>query len=65
MWKIETHLHTKEGSDCARLWAVDQIRECAKAGYNTVFVTDHYSKPVFDRFPDLSWEEKVQKFLAG
>lgn len=65
MWKIETHLHTKEGSGCARLWAVEQMQECAKAGYNTVFVTDHYSKPVFDRFPDLSWEEKVQKFLAG
>lgn len=65
MYKIETHLHTKEFSGCGRRWASEQINDCAAAGYNTVFITDHYSKKAFDRFLESSWEEKLQKFLSG
>ena len=65
MYKIETHLHTKEVSGCAELTASEQIQECAKKGYHTVFVTDHYAKGNFSKLANLSWIEKVNMFCVG
>ena len=49
MYLTETHLHTKESSPCGRLPAAEMLALCRDAGINTVCITDHYSKPGFDR----------------
>ncbi len=60
MYKIETHLHTKPVSNCAYYEPEEMIRFYKKAGYNTVFVSDHLAKYHFDKLgEDLSWEQKV------
>ncbi len=41
-YRYETHLHTAEGSKCAKLGAEEQIDFYADRGYAGVFVTDHF-----------------------
>ena len=65
MYKIETHLHTSEVSGCAHLSASEMIERYAQAGYDTVFVCDHYAKKYFDRLGDMSWTEKTKMYLSG
>ena len=47
MYKIETHMHVSETSGCAHLTADEMIKRYAEAGYDTVFLTDHYVKNYF------------------
>lgn len=60
MYKIETHLHTKPVSSCARFEPEEMIEFYEKAGYKTVFVSDHFARYHFDKLGDhLSWQEKI------
>ncbi len=60
IYKIETHLHTKPVSACARFWPEEMIGFYKEAGYSTVFVSDHFSKSHFDKLGDeLTWSQKV------
>ena len=65
MMRWETHLHTKEGSACARSSAADMVRGCKAAGYDGMFVTDHFyhGNTAVDR--SLPWEEWVRQFCLG
>lgn len=65
MYKIETHLHVSEVSPCAKLTAEEMMRLYSEAGYNTVFISDHYKKVYFDKLGELPWEEKTKLFLSG
>lgn len=65
MYKIETHLHTSEVSRCGHLRAADMIAQYHAAGYDTVFVTDHFQATSLDPMGDISWEEKMTIFLSG
>jgi len=58
MYKIETHIHTKPISACARFSPEEMIRFYKDAEYNTVFVSDHFSEYHYSFFLDLSWQEK-------
>lgn len=42
MFKYETHMHTKEGSACSSAPAADMARAHKEAGYDGIFVTDHF-----------------------
>ena len=65
MYKIETHLHVAEVSPCGKLPAAEMMRLYAEAGYNTIFVSDHYKRVYFERLGDIPWEEKTKAFLSG
>ena len=61
----ETHLHTYQGSACARSTGAEMAAACAAAGYAGIFVTDHHwggnTRP--DRA--LPWEDWVEEFASG
>ena len=59
MFKIETHLHTLPVSSCAFFQPEEMIRFYHEAGYDTVFVSDHFSPHHFAKLEGLSWEEKI------
>ena len=60
MFKIETHLHTKPVSACAHFEPEEMIRFYKEAGYDVVFVSDHFAPHHFGKLGDhLSWKEKV------
>ena len=65
MYKTEAHVHTAEISPCGEIPARELAELYAAAGYSTLFVTDHIYKSIFDKFGDISWEEKVDRFLIG
>ncbi len=61
MYKIETHLHTKPVSACARFEPEEMIGFYEKAGYKTVFISDHFARYHFDKLSEhLSWQQKVE-----
>lgn len=61
----ETHLHTMEGSACAKNSGTEMARAYAKSGYTGIIVTDHffYGNTAVDR--NLPWKEWVERFCLG
>ncbi len=61
----ETHLHTVQGSACARSSGAEMARACKEYGYTGIFVTDHNwgGNTAVDR--GLSWEGWVDRFCLG
>ncbi|MCM1266822.1 MAG: PHP domain-containing protein [Bacteroidales bacterium] len=61
----ETHLHTSQGSACARNSGAEMARACKEYGYAGIIVTDHNwgGNTAVDR--SLPWEEWVDLFCAG
>lgn len=64
-YKVETHLHTKEGSLCATATGVEQVRARKEEGYDTIFVTDHFFRGNTRPDRDLPWEQYVEQFGSG
>ena len=62
---FETHLHTSEGSACARSSAVEMVRAHSAAGYAGIVVTDHFFNGNTAVPRDLPWDERVRRFAAG
>ena len=65
MFKTETHLHTAETSPCGRVSAVEMVKQYYKAGYRTLFISDHFYEKYFESLGNLTWDEKVEQFLKG
>ncbi len=66
MFKTETHLHTLEGSACGLIRAAEMVRRYHKAGYSTLFITDHFAPKFFKSLgEELTWEEKVTVFFSS
>ena len=65
MYKYETHLHTKEGSACSSAPAADMARAHKAAGYDGIFVTDHFFNANTAVPRDLPWEERVDRYFLG
>ncbi|MBR5370823.1 MAG: PHP domain-containing protein [Oscillospiraceae bacterium] len=65
MMRWETHCHTNEGSACGRAAAAEMASACKAAGYDGLFVTDHFynGNTAVDR--TLPWEEWVRQFCLG
>lgn len=61
----ETHLHTHQGSACARSSGAEMARACKAYGYTGIFVTDHNwgGNTAVDR--KLPWEVWVERFCQG
>ena len=65
-FKTETHLHTDESSRCGKVPAREMVELYHKAGFKTLFVSDHFQAKSFDKMgDDLTWEQKVDKLLEG
>lgn len=70
MYKTEPHLHTFPVSSCAKLDTDTQIRLQREAGYDTVIVSDHFSRFHYAKLEihlgrTLTWEEYVDQFYTG
>lgn len=65
MMRWDTHCHTAEGSRCGRAPAAEMAEACRLAGYDGMFVTDHFyqGNTAVDR--DLPWEEWTRQFCLG
>ena len=47
MFKTETHLHTSEGSGCARMSAEEMVMAYHNAGFKTLFISNHFGTQFF------------------
>lgn len=65
MYKIETHMHTSEGSACGYSDGYESARARKAEGYDTVIVTDHFFRGNTRPKRDLPWEEYVNSFCSG
>lgn len=65
MFKTETHMHVSEVSPCAKLSAKEMVELYHKAGYKTLFISDHIYKELFGLFGNILWREKIEWFLNG
>lgn len=67
MYLIETHLHTQHASSCGKLDAEAIASGYAKAGYDAIFVTDHYSPYNFGKqqWSTSSAQFRLEQFLEG
>ena len=66
MYKIETHLHVKPVSSCAWMTPEEMITRYHEAGYDTVFVSDHFAGHHFDKLgADLSFCDKVDLLIGA
>lgn len=61
----ETHLHTKQGSACAKNTGREMAIAHKEAGYTGIIVTDHffYGNTAVDR--DLPWQDWVHEYCSG
>ncbi len=64
-YKVETHLHTKQGSACARISGAEQARARKAEGYDCIIVTDHFYRGNTRPERSLAWQEYVKEFCAG
>ena len=47
LWRVETHAHTAPVSPCGRLAPEQLVEQVRAAGYDALFVTDHYTPEFF------------------
>lgn len=62
--KIEMHVHTKEGSPCAKVDAEEIVRAYAEAGYDAVVITNHFDSLLLKKFGKTD-EERIERYLLG
>ncbi|MGI6707422.1 MAG: hypothetical protein ACOX6S_14745 [Clostridia bacterium] len=65
LYKYDTHVHTAETSRCGKVDAVEVVRLYKEAGYDGIFITDHYNKDFFEALNGKSWKEKMDQYLRG
>ncbi len=62
MFKTETHMHTRPVSSCSKVPPREMVRYFKEAGYDTVFVSDHFSRHHFAKMgEELTFEQKVDR----
>ena len=65
MYKYETHLHTREGSACSSAPADEMAKAHKEAGYDGIFVTNHFFNGNTSVPRDLPWNERVDQYCRG
>lgn len=65
MFKYETHLHTSEGSSCASSTGAEMARAHKAAGYDGIFVTDHFFNSSTTVPENLPWEDRIELYCRG
>lgn len=64
-YRYDLHVHTSEVSACGSIPAKEVVRLYHQAGYDGLVITDHYADYFFQKMPNLSWEDKLSRYLAG
>lgn len=64
-YKYDTHVHTDETSSCARIKGSQLVNLYKNSGYQGVVITDHYCPELFESMHNITWNEKIEKFLEG
>lgn len=62
--KIETHVHTSEGSPCAKVDAAGITEAYRRAGYDAIVITNHFDNELLKTFGKTD-EEKISRYLLG
>ncbi len=62
--KIEMHVHTSEGSPCAKADAESIVRAYSEAGYDSIIITNHFDSVLLKDFGKTD-EEKITRYLLG
>lgn len=65
MFKIDTHVHTRETSPCGVITAREAVKRYKAAGYQGLIITDHYFDDYFITLKASTWEGKIDKYLRG
>ena len=65
MYKYETHLHTAEGSTCSQTPAVEMVKAHKNAGYDGIFVTDHFFNGNTTVPRELPWQDRIELYCKG
>ncbi len=64
MFKCDTHVHTNESSVCGKIPAKDIVHLYKNAGFDTIFITDHFDYRYIDtNAPDF--EKVVYEYTLG
>ena len=64
-YKYDTHVHTVEGSACAKSTAREMVRAYIRAGYSGIIITDHFFNGNTAVPRDLPWTTMVEMFCRG
>ncbi len=64
-YRYETHLHTCQGSGCGRSTGAEHARFYKDAGYQGIFITDHFFGGNTAVPRDLPWRERIDWFCSG
>lgn len=65
MYKFDTHVHTCETSECGQVEARETVKLYKEAGYEGIVITDHYYEGFFQSLEELSWDDKIDRYLRG
>lgn len=65
LYKIETHMHTSQGSACAVSTGEGMARAHKAAGYDAIIITDHFFGGNTTVPRDLPWERRIDLYCAG
>ena len=65
MYTYETHAHTSESSLCGHVPAAKGLQMYRDAGYQGIVFTDHFNAENLDLYTQVSWEEKIERYLSG
>lgn len=65
MYKYETHLHTSEASACASSGGSELAEAHKRAGYDGIFVTDHFFNGNSAIPRELPWEDRLELYCRG
>jgi histidinol phosphatase-like PHP family hydrolase len=64
-YRYETHMHTSEGSACAKSSGAEMAEMYAAAGYAGIIITDHFFNGNSAVPRDLPWAQRIEQFCAG
>ena len=65
LFRYDTHVHTSEGSKCARTSGRQAAEAYHARGYDGIIITDHFFNGNSTVPRDLPWRERVELFTAG
>ena len=64
-YRVETHLHTSQGSACAVSTGAEMASGSKQYGCCAIVVTDHFFNGNTAVRENLSWDEKITLFMQG
>ncbi|MBQ8725505.1 MAG: hypothetical protein IJY84_00180 [Clostridia bacterium] len=65
MFKTELHCHSNDASPCSTESVESLTKIYSQAGYDTMILTNHFSKPVYDHYGMKSIGEYVDFFMSA